>query len=159
MTENADRSDLVAELSRQLFFRGLADEHVQYLAACSSRVTFTPGQHLCREGEPADSFYVISQGLVALELSKPGQGDFAVESLQAGDILGWSWLVPPYTWRFKARAIDTTQTIALDGRCLRLKCEQNHELGYQILARLVQVMTQRLETTRHQLIANTRVQL
>jgi len=159
MADRNDREILGKILSQQLFFKGMAPEHIAFLAECSTRVQFAAGQYLCREGEIADFFYVIHHGLVALELVKPDQGDFAVQSLEAGDILGWSWLVPPYRWRFNARAVETTQAIALDGRCLRAKCEENHELGYQLLVRLMQVMTQRLETTRHQLIANTRVPL
>ena len=159
MAAKNDRESLEKALSQQLFFRGLAPEHLSFFADCGSRERFEAGQYLCREGEDAEVFYVVTQGLVALELTKPDQGDFAVQSLGPGDILGWSWLVPPYQWRFNARAVEDTQTIGLDGRSLRARCEQNHELGYQLLGRLVQVMTQRLETTRHQLIANTRVQM
>jgi len=159
MPAENDRQNLEQTLTQQLFFRDLAPEHISFLAECSARVEFETGQYLCREGEKADYFHIIVHGLVALELPKPEQGDIAVQTLEPGDVLGWSWLVPPYRWRFNARALDTTQTIAMDGRCLRAQCEENHELGYQLLVRLVQVMTQRLETTRRQLIANTRVPL
>ncbi|MEW6750982.1 MAG: cyclic nucleotide-binding domain-containing protein [Candidatus Latescibacterota bacterium] len=157
MARDSDAASLQQALSQQLFFRGMEPEHLSLLAEFSARRQFEPGEYLCREGEEADLFYVVESGLVALELTKPEHGDFAVQSLEAGDILGWSWLVPPYRWRFTARVVEHTHAIALDGRCLRSRCEQNHELGYQLLVRLVQVMTERLETTRRQLIANTRM--
>ena len=159
MTPSNEQEGPAKALAQMLFFKDLAPDQIAYLAECSARVRFETGQYLCREGESADHFYIVQHGLVALELTKGDEGDFAFQSLQAGDILGWSWLVPPYQWRFNARAIEDTQVIAMDGRSLRAKCDENHELGYQLLGRLVQVMTQRLETTRHQLIANTRVQM
>jgi CRP/FNR family transcriptional regulator, cyclic AMP receptor protein len=158
MSQNKDRESIEQLLSQHLFFRGMAPEHLAFLAECSSYVRFEAGQHLCREGDSADFFYIVHHGLVALELSKD-QGNIAFQSLEAGDVLGWSWLVPPYQWRFNARALEATRAIAFNARCLRAKCEANHELGYQLLVRLVQVMTQRLETTRRQLLANTRVKM
>jgi len=77
-----------------------------------------------------------------------GQG----ETLEADDILGWSWLVAPYYWRFDARAMEVTRAIALDGKCLRSKCEENHDLGYNLLKRFVAIVEQRLQSTRMQLL-------
>ena len=73
-------------------------------------------------------------------------------TVDEGEILGWSWLLPPYQWRCHAHAIETVRAIALDGKCLRTKCEQNHDLGYEILKRFAQIMEQRLEATRLQLL-------
>lgn len=156
MPPTNDRNELERLLGQQPFFRGLIPEHMTFLADCAGHAEFEAGRYLCREGERADFFFVLHRGRVALELNQD-EGLVAVQSLEAGDVLGWSWLVPPYRWRFNARALETTRVIALDGRRLRAQCEENHELGYQLLARLVQVMTQRLETTRHQLLANTRL--
>lgn len=156
MPPSKDRAELERLLGDQPFFRGLVPEHLAFLADSADYARFEAGQYLCREGERADFFFVLHHGRVALELSQE-EHQVAVESLEAGDVLGWSWLVPPYRWRFNARALETTQVIALDGRRLRAQCEENHELGYQLLVRLVQVMTQRLETTRHQLLANARL--
>jgi CRP-like cAMP-binding protein len=73
-------------------------------------------------------------------------------TLGEGEILGWSWLLPPYQWKLHAHALEPTRAIALDGKCLRAKCEQNHDLGYEILKRFAQIMEQRLEATRLQLL-------
>jgi hypothetical protein len=72
--------------------------------------------------------------------------------LGEGEILGWSWLIPPYNWHFDARAVELTRAIALDGKCLRNKCEQDHDLGYELLKRFAHIMEQRLQATRLQLL-------
>ena len=73
-------------------------------------------------------------------------------TVDAGEILGWSWLLPPYQWKFNARAMESIRAIALDGKCLRTKCEENHDLGYELLKRFAQVIEKRLEATRLQLL-------
>jgi CRP/FNR family transcriptional regulator, cyclic AMP receptor protein len=110
------------------------------------------GKYVFREGEPADHFYLIRQGRVAIEISAPPRKAIIVQTLSAGDVLGWSGLVPPYQWRFHARAVESVRVLALDGKCLRARCEENHDLGYELLKRFAQVMTQRLEATRFQLL-------
>jgi CRP-like cAMP-binding protein len=75
-----------------------------------------------------------------------------VETLEEGDVVGWSWIVPPYVWSFHAHALQDTRAIALDGKCLRSKCEQNHDLGYEVLKRFSQLMARRLSATRFQLL-------
>jgi len=75
-----------------------------------------------------------------------------IETLEEGDILGWSWLIPPYLWRFDARIVEPTRAIALDGKCLRMKCDENHDLGYELLKRFAHIVTQRLQATRLQLL-------
>ena len=83
---------------------------------------------------------------------RPQRKPIMLATLGEGEILGWSWLLPPYLWRFHAHAVESTRAIALDGKCLRTKCEQNHDLGYEMLKRFAQIMEQRLEATRLQLL-------
>jgi CRP-like cAMP-binding protein len=134
------------------FFAGLEEQYLQLLAGCASNVRFEGGKYILREGEEASQFFLIRHGKVALEISAPHRGPLIVETLGEGDILGWSWLVPPYHWSLDARAVDLTRAIALDGKCLRTKCEQNHDLGYELLKRFAHIMERRLETTRFQLL-------
>jgi CRP/FNR family transcriptional regulator, cyclic AMP receptor protein len=89
---------------------------------------------------------------VALEIFPPQHKPIIVETLGVGEILGWSWLLPPFVWKFHAHAVKDVRAIALDGKCLRRKCEENHDLGYEVLKRFAQIMEQRLEATRLQLI-------
>ena len=134
------------------FCSGLNSSYVDLLASCASNVRFEPEQRLFREGVEANHFYLIREGRVALEVSTPHRPSVTTEMVGEGDILGWSWLVPPYRWRFSARAIEPVRAIALDGRCLRVKCEKNHDLGYEMLKRTVEIVGRRLETTRLRLL-------
>ncbi|MDW8105819.1 MAG: cyclic nucleotide-binding domain-containing protein, partial [Armatimonadota bacterium] len=139
-------------LAEHPFFAGLEPRYVQVIAGCASNVVFEEGRIIFREGEEADRFYLIREGRVALEVHAAGIGTLTIQTLDAGDILGWSWLVPPYRWHFDARAIEQTRAIALDGECLRRKCEEDHDLGYELLKRFAEIITQRLQATRLQLL-------
>ena len=134
------------------FFEGLESYYTELLTGCASNVKFAPGTYLFREGEEANQFYLIRAGKVALEMFTPYSRPLTVETLEQGDVLGWSWLVPPYIWNFHARALQETRAIALDGKCLRAKCEQDHDLGYEVLKRFSQLMVRRLHATRYQLL-------
>jgi len=130
----------------------MEQHHMDLLVGCASNVRFDAGQFILREGEEANRFYLLRQGKVALEIYTPERGSITIQTLGAGEILGWSWLVPPYYWRMDARAIELTRAIALDGKCLRGKCESDHDLGYELLKRFSQVMVEHLTSTRLQLL-------
>ena len=133
------------------FLQGLQDRHFELITGCASNVVFKPDEFLFREGESADIFYFIRQGKVVIETYIPHKGSIAIQTRAAGDVTGWSWLVPPYKWHFDARALEMTRAIALDGKCLRGKCEDDHEFGYEIMKRFAIIMSQRLNATRLQL--------
>ena len=134
------------------FFAGLEPSYTALLVSCASNVGFEAGRYILREGQEANEFYLIRQGRVSIEIAPPQGKSIAVDSLGEGDILGWSWLLAPYHWKFHARAVEKVRAIALDGRCLRNKCEQNHDLGYELLKRFSQIMNRRLDATRIQLL-------
>lgn len=139
-------------LAEHPFFEGLPDKHLKVIVGCASNVSFEEGETIFHEGEEANRFYLIRQGRVALEVYAAGIGTITIQTLDAGDILGWSWLVPPYRWHFDARAVEPVRAIALDGECLRRKCEEDHDLGYELLKRFAEIITQRLQATRLQLL-------
>jgi len=134
------------------FFAGLESYYTGLLTGCASNVRFPPGSYIFKEGEPANHFYLIRSGKVALELFAPHSRPLTVETLEQGEVLGWSWLLPPYVWTFHGHATQETRAIALDGKCLRSKCEQNHDLGYEVWKRFAQLMVRRLHATRLQLL-------
>jgi CRP-like cAMP-binding protein len=134
------------------FFMDLETYYTSLLVGCASNVRFDAGQYMWREGEEANEFYLIRQGRVAVEIAPPHRKAIVVDTVGEGEILGWSWLLPPYTWHYNARAVETTRAIALDGKCLRTKCEQNHDLGYELLKRFVHVINRRLDSARIQLL-------
>jgi CRP/FNR family transcriptional regulator, cyclic AMP receptor protein len=134
------------------FFAGLEPAYLNLVVGCASNVRFEKGSYVFREGTPADMFYLIREGKVAVEVFAPQRQAMFVATIGEGEILGWSWLLPPYVWKFNGKALQNVRAIALDGKCLRGKCEQNHDLGYDILKRLVQVVEHRLDEARLQLL-------
>ena len=134
------------------FFNGLEMRHLKLLVGCASNVRFEPGQFVFREGEEANQFYLIRHGKVTLEIHAPPRGSIIIQTLGEGNVLGWSQIFPPYRWKFSARAIELTRAIALDGKCLREKSEEDHDLGYELLKRFARVIQERLQATRLQLI-------
>ena len=134
------------------FSNGLEMRHLRFLAGCASNVRFEPGQFVFLEGGEANQCYLIRHGKVTLEIDAPPRGSIIIQTLGEGNVLGWSQLFPPYRWKFSARAIELTRAIALDGKCLREKSEEDHDLGYELLKRFARVIQERLQATRLQLI-------
>lgn len=139
-------------LAEHEFLRGLSPQQVSAIAEHASLNEYRAGQVLVRESEPADHFFLVQSGRVALELHTPSQGDIRIQTVGAGEPVGWSWLVPPHRWQFDARSIGASQAIAIRGDALRRLCEQDHELGYQLLKRLVGAIAGRLAATRLQVL-------
>ncbi len=144
--------NLRAYLAEHAFLQGLKSEHLDLLVGCAENVRFDPGEFVFREGKTAERFYMVRHGNISLEIFKPGHGPIAIETIGEGELLGWSWLVPPYLWNFDARCLDLTRALALDGACLRQKCEDDHDLGYEIVKRFSSIISQRLQATRLQLL-------
>lgn len=139
-------------LKDHAFFRGLSEQDLKLLAGCGRNVVFKPDEMIFKLDGPADHFHVIRSGRVAVELPAPQGGAITVQTVGEGDVLGWSWIMPPYRWMFDARAVEQTRAIALDGRYLRGKCEAEPRLGYELMKRFAHVMTNRLKATRLQLL-------
>lgn len=143
-------------LSEHPLAQGLSAKHLEVLAECASFAHFTGGKMIFREGESAEYLYLLLKGSVALEVFCLQPGPITLQTIKAGDVLGWSWLVPPYRWRFDARAVENTVALALDAEKLRAKCDEDKELGYELLKRFVTlVMDIRLQATRQQLVAHS----
>jgi len=134
------------------FLAGLEPRHLDFLVGCAANVRFEPGQFVFLEGGEANYCYLIREGKVSLEIDAPPHGTIIIMTLGKGDVLGWSQIFPPYCWKFSARATELTRAIALDGKCLREKSEEDHDLGYELLKRFARVIQQRLQATRMQLI-------
>jgi CRP/FNR family transcriptional regulator, cyclic AMP receptor protein len=127
----------------------LRPEQRAALAGCAHDRIFADGERIMREGDPADAFYVILEGAVALETDVPGRGAVVLHTLHDGELLGWSWLVPPYRTAFGARS---THVLAIDGACLRRRCEADPALGYALLKIVATVFVERLRDTRLRLL-------
>jgi CRP-like cAMP-binding protein len=133
------------------FFKGIDLRHLEFIALVASEQSFEADELIFQEGDEAETFYLISRGSVMLGTFIPGKGLANIESLGNGEVLGWSWLIPPYQWHFSARAIQQTQVIVLDGVQLRQQSEEDHEFGFELYKRLVLIIGQRLRATRMRL--------
>ena len=136
----------------QPFLKDMNPEYLDLFVGCASKITFKKGHFLLTQDGNADQFYIIDHGKVHIEMFAGDKGPVTIQSLSDGDILGWSWLIPPYKWRFDALAVDSTTVIAFDGKFLREKCEEDHSFGYDMLKRMTSVITYRLLFTRKDLM-------
>lgn len=133
-------------------FAGLEPERVALIAGCAGNVGFEANEELFREGDPADTFYIVRRGTIALETFVPARGALTIETLGPGEVVGWSWLIPPYEWHFDARAVGPVRAIGFDGTCLRDKCAADPALGFELLTRFAAVLLERLQATRVRLL-------
>jgi CRP-like cAMP-binding protein len=141
--------ELIAEAPA---FAEMRAEQLEVIAGCARNQTFEGGEQLMREGEEANRFYVIRRGLVALETFVAHRGALTLETIEDGELLGWSWLVPPYRTHLDARAIATTHTVSFDAVCLRGKADADPALGYELMRRFLPVIVERLQATRLRLL-------
>jgi CRP-like cAMP-binding protein len=145
-----DTSEYV--LGEQAFLKGLSPAHLMAIAECAHPVTFASGKYVFHEGDPANHFYILTYGQVSLELYVPGRGSHVIQTVEKDEVLGWSWLFPPYRWHFDGRALTVVRAIDFNGMCLRAKCDADHDLGYDLMQRFAQTMMSRLQATRLQLL-------
>lgn len=139
-------------LAEHPFFAGFAPEHARLLAGCARNHRFDAGTFVFREGEPANEFYLIRHGRVALEIGGPGRAPIVFRTLEPGEIVGASWLLPPFLWMYDAHAVDLVRAIGIDAACLRDKCEVDHDLGYDMMKRFLPIFVDRLHATQMQLL-------
>ena len=141
------------QLEDHPFFRGMKAEHLEAILDDATEVSFGADNIIFREGEPANRFYLIESGHVALEAHEPGDGTALIQELGAGDALGWSWLYPPFLWHCQARTIEPTRAVVLNGAHLLVVAERDSAFGYELVKRVSQVVIQRLQSARKRLIA------
>jgi len=146
----ADRAELEAAVAAHSFFKEMSPPHIRLLADCAMRAQFAIGQVIFAKGETANRFYLIERGKVALE-SSAGDDVVRIGEVGPGDLLGWSWIFPPYRWHFDARAIEPTAAIFMYGTILREYCEADPALGYELFKRMSEVMMRRLQAAREKL--------
>ena len=145
----ATLSEMLAE---HPFVRDLEPRYLHLLKECAVFERYGMEQVIFEEGGAAEHFYLIHSGLVALQTFAPGVGVTTVQTLSAGEVLGWSWMVPPYRWHFSALAVEPVEALAIYAPELKARMEENHDFGYAILRRMGPVMLERLQSTRMRLL-------
>ncbi len=133
-------------------FSGISAASLQLISGCARNVRIDPGQFLLRHGEPAHTLYLLRHGHVVLEIAAAGRGTLAMQTLGPGELVGLSWLLPPYQWSYDVRALELVRAVQIDADCLRRKSEADHDFGYDMMKRFMPVLVQRLQATRLQLL-------
>lgn len=139
-------------VAKHPFAEILSEDDIAMVSGCAVIAHYSPGQYLFKEGEPADHFYLVRAGRAALEIHAPGSGPQQILTFAADDVIGVSWLIPPYRWRFDARALDELSVLKFDAKCLRAKCDADPRLGYTLLQRMLPDLINRLHQSRLQLL-------
>ena len=139
-------------LKEHPFFSGMGGADIALISGCARNARFKSGETIVKEGDPADEFFLIREGRVAVALPSPNGGRLTIETLDSGEVAGWSWLFPPNFWQFDLLAVASTRALLIDGRCLRGKCEEDPRLGYDLMKRFSRIMVDRLTAVRLQAI-------
>jgi len=135
------------------FFNGMKAEHLKIFSEHMIKENFKVNEYIVKEGEPALKFFLILKGRVSIEMLSPEGKHFSIQTLTTGEIVGWSWMVPPYRSQFSVRALEATEMLMMDGESLKKRSEKDHDFGYELFQRLVNIFTQRLQAARQHLIA------
>ena len=139
-------------IAEQPFFNDIDLVYLKLFAGCASNKNFREGEFLLKEGEKSSHLFIIKEGKVSVEVYAGNKGSIKIQTLGVGDMVGWSWLIPPHESQFDAVAVIPTHVIAFDGNCLRNKCKEDYKFGYEMLTRIISVVVDRLKNTRLQLI-------
>jgi CRP-like cAMP-binding protein len=133
------------------FSKGMCPEHLRILGGCASLTQFEAGQIIFHEGQIANRFYLIQLGKVLLETRTKNGHVLTTLTIGGGEVLGWSWLFPPYYWHFDARAAEATRAVMFFGTHLRQQATQDHHFGFEIMRRFAAILVHRLEGSVQQL--------
>jgi len=133
-------------------FKGLKPGHIQQIASCAEVAQYDAGEFLGRAGDPADTFWVVRQGRVALETHSAGRAPLTLQTVTTDDVIGWSWLIPPHVLRFDIHALTASRALKIDGRRMREVCAHDHELAHVLIERIAQVLVRRMEALSMQLM-------
>jgi CRP-like cAMP-binding protein len=153
MSTQVQTEPMAARVALHPFLAGMNHTHLALLTDCAIAVHFKKEQIVLREGEFANRFYLIESGKVVLESGVEFGEPVVIEEIGPGDLLGWSWMFPPYVWHFTARAVEPTTAIFFYGTILREYCEKDHSLGYELFKRMSVVMMKRLQAARKQMLS------
>jgi CRP-like cAMP-binding protein len=141
-----------ATLATHPFLHGASPDHLAVLARAASNVTFPAGHRFFEAGGHATCFWLIQSGHVTVDVDVPGQGPVPIDTIGMGQLVGWSWLFPPFMWAFGAVAAGPMETFEFDARTVRAWCASDPALGYEVTRRVAEVLTKRLKSTRRRLI-------
>ena len=139
-------------LAAHPFLHGMSRDHLAKLAEVGSDIAFPAGHRLFEDGGTASRFWLIQSGRVTLDLHVPGQGRTRIDTIGMGELVGWSWMYPPFRWAFGAVAAGPVEAFEFDARAVRARCGADPAFGYELTSRLAQVLAKRLQSARFRVI-------
>lgn len=142
-------------LAAHPFLRGMPPDHLDALAEVGSDVFFPAGHRIFEDGRFASKFWLIQSGHVALDMNVPGEGRVTIDTVGMGELLGCSWLFPPYRWAFGTVCAGPLRAFEFDAAAIRARCAADPLFGYELTERLLRVLARRLQSTRTRLIAGS----
>jgi CRP-like cAMP-binding protein len=145
-------TDLSSVLAKQDFFKDFASEDLHLIAGCAKNVTYPANTLLGEIDGSANSFYLLRKGLISIETHLAHKGTQVVQVVHPGDIIGWSWIFPPYKWSYDVRTIEEVTVTEFDGACLRAKCDAQPALGYRLMRQFSSLIAERLQHSRMRLM-------
>lgn len=134
------------------FFAGLSEQSLEFMAGCAEKRRVKEDEVLFRHGGKADRFYLVLDGRVTVEVAAIQGPSLDLRELGPGDILGWSWLIPPYKWHFQARAEEPAEVLEFDGAAILARCEDDPTFGYELFKRFSGLMSERLAAAREKMM-------
>lgn len=138
------------------FLDGCTTGFLNHLEEFAKEVKFAEGDIILRTGEYADRFYLICEGKIALEAESDGAPAVLLQTLGPGDLLGWSWLYPPFEWHFTARALEPCRAVELNAASLLIRAEEDPVFGYDLMRRVSKHLIQRMQMLRKRLAEEVR---
>jgi CRP-like cAMP-binding protein len=153
MKTQAHIEPIATRVALHPFLAGLNRAQLALLTDCAMVVRFAPGETIFREGEVANRFYLIESGKVILQSNGALSRPVVIDTIGAGQLLGWSWMFSPCVWHFTARAAEPVTAIFFYGTILREYCERDPALGYELFKRMGAVMVKRLQAARDKMVA------
>ena len=138
-------------LTKHDFFSGLRPEHIDFISGCASIMQFPKGKFMLMAGDPSSHFYLIRSGHAVVEI-ETGNQIRVINSPGPDDLVGWSWILPPATWRYDVRVTEDVSAIAFDAECVRKKCDEDFEFGYYVYREILKIVIERLMASRIQML-------
>ena len=148
------KDELISYLRSHTIFSDLEPAHIEILANHAEEKVFASGELLFEQQDSAENFYILRDGSIKVEVPSIMGPALVVQSLGKDDVLGWSWLIPPYKWTFEAKAVSDSNVIAFDGKALLQLCEKDNAFGYALMKRFAGLMSERLHAARRKMMDN-----
>ena len=139
-------------MSTHAFFSRMDSSFLKFLSNSVTELRIKKGDVLFKHGNRADKFYLLRNGQISIQVPALMGPTLEIQTLGEDQILGWSWLIPPYRWSFQARALEDSDLLEFDGSAILARCEEDPNFGYELFKRFAALMSERLDAARQKMM-------